>query len=81
MAVIDARITYSEACHIFAQVDSSGDGSVSLKEFEAIFNEFDFHDCNDKAGRIIIDLKEIIKANNIPLKEIFKKFDADKVIK
>lgn len=78
MAVIDPRITYNEAMHIFNEVDTSKDGHVSVQEFNSIFNEYDFRDVNDIAGRIIVDLKEIIKAHDINVRQIFDNFDKDK---
>ena len=60
-------------------MDTSHDGSVSLEEFKAIFDEFDFHDLHDRAGRILNDIKEIVRENHIDLKKIFNTFDADKV--
>jgi len=38
-----------------------------MEEFKNIFCNYDFSDLNDVAGRIITDLKEIIKANNLNL--------------
>ena len=41
--------------------------------------KYDFGDINDKAERILTDIKEIIKANNINLMNLFGKSDLDKV--
>ena len=75
--VIDPRITFIESSYIFKQVDKNEDGSISMEEFKKIFVDYDFIDINDKASRIITDLKEIVKANKIDLKEIFRKSDTD----
>ena len=78
--VVDPRITFKESNHIFEQIDTSKDGKISLSEFKAIFEEIDFHDIYDRAGRIVSDIKEIIRENNIDLKKVFNYFDKDKVI-
>ena len=49
-----------------------------MDEFKHIFCDIDFSDLDDIAGRIITDLKEIIKANNLNLEDIFVNFDDDK---
>ena len=38
-----------------------------MEEFKKIFVNYDFGDINDKAARIITDIKEIVKANNVNL--------------
>jgi len=52
-------------------VDTSKDGAVSLDEFKSIFNNWDFSDINDQGTQVITDLQEIIKHNNLSLKQIF----------
>jgi len=59
-------------------VDASKDGAVSLDEFKSIFNNWDFSDINDQGTQVITDLQEIIKHNNLSLKQIFQNFDKDK---
>lgn len=51
-----------------------------MEEFKKIFVNYDFGDINDKAARIITDIKEIIKNNNLNLEEIFGRSDLDKVL-
>lgn len=75
---IDARVTQKEADHIFKLVDNSGDQKISLDEFRKLFCEYDYSNLKDVAERIIVDLKEIIKANNLKIEDIFKNFDKDK---
>lgn len=68
MSIIDPRVTYHESEYIFMSVDTSKDGKVSLDEFSKIFCAYDFSDLKDKAQQIIIDLKEIVKANKYDIK-------------
>lgn len=63
---------------MFKLLDNNGDGKITLEEFKNIFCNYDFSDLTDVAERIITDLKEIIKANNLNLADIFRNFDADK---
>lgn len=49
-----------------------------MEEFKKIFCEYDFSDTSDKASYIIRDLREIIKAHNLNLQQIFNNFDTDK---
>ncbi|KAL4439078.1 hypothetical protein ABPG74_008853 [Tetrahymena malaccensis] len=76
---IDPRITSFESKAIFRVVDTSNDKKISLQEFASIFCQYDFADIDDPAQILITDLKEIIKANQLNLKEIFSNFDKDKL--
>lgn len=66
--------------------DTDGSGTVSFDEFKRVFSQYDFSDVKDQAGivlsnnlgKIITDLREIIKANNLNLMDIFSNFDGDK---
>ena len=60
---LDPRITFKESQHVFEVLDISKDGSISKKELESVFNQWDFSDTKDSAQHIITDLKEIIKNN------------------
>ena len=40
-----------------------------------MFSEYDFSDINDKATRLIVDVREIVKANKLNINELFKEFD------
>lgn len=75
---LDPRITECEAEYLLKVFDTNNDGSVSFEEFKRIFSHYDFRDLSDRAGHIITDLKEIIKANKLNLQDIFANFDCDK---
>ena len=62
---------YQVASSIKYKVLSSNNISVIII-FKAIFEEFDFHDLNDRAGRILDDIKEIVRENNIDLRKILE---------
>lgn len=49
-----------------------------MDEFRKLFCEYDYSNLKDVAERIVVDLKEIIKANNLKIEDIFKNFDKDK---
>ena len=76
--MIDPRMCEKESSYIFNIVDSSKDKKVSLQEFSNIFCHYDFSDIEDTVGNLIVDLQEIIKANNLNLEQMFKNFDTDK---
>ncbi|KAM3130266.1 hypothetical protein pb186bvf_017661 [Paramecium bursaria] len=52
---------------------------VDYQEFQKLFTEYDFTDLNDRAGIIIKDIQEVIKANNQNIQQIFKQYDSDKL--
>lgn len=64
---LDPRLTSKEGDHLFKLFDKDGDAKISFDEFRHIFCDYDFSDLKDVAARIITDLKEIIKANNLNL--------------
>ena len=64
---LDPRITECEAEYLLKVFDTNNDGSVSFEEFKRIFSQYDFGDLSDRAGHIITDLKEIVKANDLNL--------------
>ena len=76
-AVVDPAITAGESYFIFKQIDQSGDGKISLAEFQKIIEGMCFENLDNRAGRLLCDLKQIIAANNINLQNIFAKYDAD----
>lgn len=45
-------------------MDKNGDEMISLDEFKEIFCNYEFIN-TDKAERIIIDLKEVVKARKL----------------
>lgn len=49
-----------------------------MDEFRKLFCEYDYSNLKDVAERIVVDLKEIIKANHLKIEDIFKNFDKDK---
>ncbi|CAD8095363.1 unnamed protein product [Paramecium sonneborni] len=74
---LDSRVTHKEVEHLFKLVDKSGDQKVSIDEFKKLFCDYDYSNLKDVAERLIVDLKEIIKANNLKIEDIFKNFDKD----
>ena len=42
----------------------------------SLLNHVDFADSNDQANRVLIDLREIIKHNNIKISDVFANFDS-----
>ncbi|EGR32326.1 protein kinase domain protein [Ichthyophthirius multifiliis] len=77
LRMIDKRISEDESNYVFNVVDSSKDKKVTLQEFSTIFCNYDFSDIEDRVGNIITDLREIIKANGLKLKQMFVNFDTD----
>ncbi|KRX07671.1 Protein kinase-like domain [Pseudocohnilembus persalinus] len=75
---IDPSLTESEAINVFQKVDVSGDGQISFKEFQQLFNEYDFSELGDLASNLINELREIIISYKLNLSDIFKNFDKDK---
>ena len=76
-AVVDPAITAGESYFIFKQIDQSGDGKINLAEFQKVIEGMCFENLDNRAGRLLCDLKQIIAANNINLQNIFAKYDAD----
>ena len=64
---------------MFSQIDKDHSQQISFEEFSSVFNQYDFRDVNDFGGKIVSDLKEIIRNNNLKLMDIFNNFDKDKV--
>ncbi|KAM3146326.1 hypothetical protein pb186bvf_001671 [Paramecium bursaria] len=75
---LDPTVTTYENKIIFDLLDTDKSGRISFGEFQAIFLDYDFADINDKAGRIIQDLRELLKNKNVNLDDLFKEFDKDK---
>lgn len=48
-------------------MDKNGNDLISLDEFKEIFCNYEFINVADKAERIIIDLKEVVKARKLNL--------------
>lgn len=63
---------------MFSQIDKDHSQQISFEEFSSVFNQYDFRDVNDFGGKIVSDLKEIIRNNNLKLMDIFNNFDKDK---
>lgn len=77
LITIDPRITSYDARHLFKIIDEKNENHISFEEFQHIFCGYDYSDINDHAAQVIIDLKEIIKANNLSVRKIFDNFDVD----
>jgi len=60
---------------IFNLFQQTSENRIFYKEFLNYLDIYNFADLNDKVGRVILDLREIIRANNIDLKELFNKID------
>ena len=66
-AVVDPAICAGESYSIFKQIDQSGYGKISFAEFQKIIEGMCFENLDNRAGRLLCDLKDIIIANNINL--------------
>lgn len=42
MSVIDPRVTFNEAKHIFESIDTTKDGKINFQEFQQLFCKYDF---------------------------------------
>ncbi|CAD8076940.1 unnamed protein product [Paramecium sonneborni] len=72
---LDPRLTREQTTLIFKVMDKNGDEMISLDEFKEIFCKYEFIN-TDKAERIIIDLKEVVKARKLNIDQFFKTFDS-----
>ncbi|KRX05999.1 Protein kinase-like domain [Pseudocohnilembus persalinus] len=72
---IDNNIDQTAANKIFNLIDKNHDGSISLQEFEFMFNGFDFNDLEDKSADIIRDLRNIVAARGYNLKDFYEQYD------
>ncbi|CAK94760.1 unnamed protein product (macronuclear) [Paramecium tetraurelia] len=72
---LDPRLTRDQTTQIFKVMDRNGDELISLDEFKEIFCNYEFINISDKAERIIIDLREVVKARKLNLDQLFRSFD------
>ncbi|CAD8144176.1 unnamed protein product [Paramecium pentaurelia] len=75
---LDPRLSGKEIKLLFDKMDINQDQSIGYEEFKKIFFDYDYVK-EDFAERIIIDLREIIRANNLQVEEIFAKYDKDQM--
>jgi hypothetical protein len=45
-----------------------------IRKFKKLLTKYDFNDVNDLAGKIIIDIAEIIKVHGLNIEETFEMF-------
>ncbi|KAM3143147.1 hypothetical protein pb186bvf_004733 [Paramecium bursaria] len=62
---------------IFFKFDKNNDGKIESQEFHDFFNEHDFQPVGSFVDQILKELRAIINKYNIPITELFKKFDKD----
>ncbi|CAD8059172.1 unnamed protein product [Paramecium sonneborni] len=75
---LDPRLTGKEIKLLFDKMDINQDKSIGYEEFKRFFFDYDYVK-EDFAERIIIDLREIIRANKLKVEEIFQKYDKDQM--
>jgi hypothetical protein len=75
MRIVDHSISFNDSSRIFQHFDNSDgfmDGKLTMTEFLEIFTQYDFADLNDRAGRFIFEIREIIRYNNIDIFSLFR---------
>ncbi|CAD8144291.1 unnamed protein product [Paramecium octaurelia] len=75
---LDPKLTGKEIKLLFEKMDINKDETIGFEEFKRIFFDYDYVK-EDFAERIIIDLREIIRANNLKVEDIFAKYDKDQM--
>ncbi|EGR31480.1 protein kinase domain protein [Ichthyophthirius multifiliis] len=81
--IVAPKMKQYEIKPIFDKFDKNGDGNVSYEEFYHILNygnskDSQFKPDQEKARKLINELKRIITTNNLNLKQIFNNFDKSK---
>jgi Ca2+-binding EF-hand superfamily protein len=84
--IINSDVGPSDILHVFKMFDYNNDGNITFEEFNKLIFETDYSVTGprqdpfleEKAQKVLAQLKAVIKKHNLKLDQLFKSFDRNK---